>query len=186
MKTGPSLPSAAPIWEPGHSLRAGRFDDIYFSRDDGPAEKRHVFVAGCGLPEGWRDARAFTVAELGFGTGLNFLMTWDAWRRHRPAGARLHYIAVEGFPLAPGERAEIAATWPALRPLAAALARSYPTPQRGFHRVDVAMGDGDDPVTLTLLFGEAGANIARIIARGAPISSSASIGCKLNRPATSA
>ena len=96
---GGALPSAGARWETGHVLRTDRFDDIYFSRDGGLAEKRHVFLGGCGLPDAWRRASFFTVGELGFGTGLNFLVTWDTWRRTRAPGARLHYLAVEGFPL---------------------------------------------------------------------------------------
>jgi tRNA 5-methylaminomethyl-2-thiouridine biosynthesis bifunctional protein len=29
------------------------YGDVYFSREDGLAEARAVFLAGCGLPEAW-------------------------------------------------------------------------------------------------------------------------------------
>ena len=55
-----------------------RFGDVYYSVEDGLAESRAVFLDGCGLPEAWQSGPIFTIAELGFGTGLNFLATWQA------------------------------------------------------------------------------------------------------------
>lgn len=61
-------------------------------------ETRHVFLQGNDLPTRWSQANQFNIAELGFGTGLNFLATWELWRsqRNRPA---LHYYAIELYPL---------------------------------------------------------------------------------------
>ncbi len=73
-----------------------RFDDPYYSLDNGVAETRHVFLAGNGLPERFTDG--FHVAELGFGTGLNFLVTLAAWRAAGVAG-RLRFTSFEAFPL---------------------------------------------------------------------------------------
>jgi tRNA 5-methylaminomethyl-2-thiouridine biosynthesis bifunctional protein len=76
------------------------FNDSYFSRDDGLEETRKVFLEGCGLPEAWVGQASFTIAELGFGTGLNVLATWDLWRRHRQPGQTLHFITTEAFLMA--------------------------------------------------------------------------------------
>ena len=76
---------------------ADDFDDIYFSTDGGLAETRTVFLEGCGLPDGWVDREVFTIAELGFGSGLNFLATCQAWVESGAKG-RLHFISVEAFP----------------------------------------------------------------------------------------
>jgi len=158
-ETGYTLPSAQAQWEAGHILRAARFDDVYFSRDGGLAEKRHVFLGGCGLPNAWAGTQAFTIGELGFGTGLNFLMTWDAWRRSRAPDAQLHYLAVEGFPLTRAELADALSAWTELQPLATALLRAYPEPRSGFHRL--VLKTGDDEVFLTLLYGEAAAMLSQ-------------------------
>jgi len=56
------------------------FGDIYHSADGGPGQARHVFLQGNSLPEGWRGKRSFVILENGFGSGLNFLTTWAAWR----------------------------------------------------------------------------------------------------------
>jgi tRNA U34 5-methylaminomethyl-2-thiouridine-forming methyltransferase MnmC len=55
-----------------------QFDDPYYSLDDGVAETQHVFLGGNDLPARFTDG--FHIAELGFGTGLNFLVTLAAWR----------------------------------------------------------------------------------------------------------
>ena len=63
--------------------RSRRYGDVYFSREGGLAESRAVFLAGCGLPARWADRRMFTVAELGFGTGLNILALLELWRANQ-------------------------------------------------------------------------------------------------------
>ena len=149
---GRAMPSPGLVWEPGRVPFATRFGDVYYSRENGLSETRHVFLRGCGLPEAWQGADVYVVGELGFGTGLNFLATWELWRRTRPPGARLHYIAAEGFPLTPRELGECLEAWPELHALAATLLEAYPEPQPGFHRVLLA---GADDVLLTLLMGDA-------------------------------
>ena len=116
--------------------RSPRFGDVYFSRADGLAESRSVFLAGCGLPDAWRGRSRFTVAELGFGTGLNILALLDLWRRERPPQARLHIFSVEAFPIAPGDAARALAAWPELADLAAVLLSAWPDGRQGWRRID--------------------------------------------------
>jgi len=145
-----ALPNPGLQWQPGHTPASAHFGDVYFSREGGLAQARHVFLQGCGLPEAWGNAETFTIGELGFGTGLNFLAAWDAWHKTRKSRARLHYISVEGYPLTRGELGECLAQWPELRDVARGLLKVYPHPQPGFHRLFPA-----EDVTLTLLYGEA-------------------------------
>lgn len=78
-----------------------RFDDVYFSAEDGIAETEHVFLKGNNLPERFKKAEAFTIGELGFGTGLNFLVALDHWQKtHQNAENKtLHFISCEKYPL---------------------------------------------------------------------------------------
>lgn len=140
---------------------SGRFDDVYFSRDGGLEESAHVFLAGAGLPEAWAGRRRFTIAETGFGTGLNFLAAWDLWRRHRPPGGVLHYLAVEGYPIARGSLAGVLAPFRALAGLTARLIELYPRPVPGLHRLWLDA----DGVCLTLAIGEAAEILPRLAAR---------------------
>lgn len=138
-------------WTEDGAPRSGRFDDVYFSREDGLAESRAVFLAGCGLPEAWRGRRRFTVGELGFGTGLNIAALLDLWRREGPAGARLHVFSIEGFPLSREEAARALGGWPELAEAAGALLQAWPEPTPGFHRLDLP----DFNATLDLAVGDA-------------------------------
>src|SRR5579864_8113654 len=94
--------------------RSSRYGDVYFSREGGLAESRAVFLAGCGLPQRWSDRRRFTVAELGFGTGLNVLALLDLWRTHGRAAGQLSIFSVEAEPLTADEAARALSTWPEL------------------------------------------------------------------------
>lgn len=124
-------------WSDDGAPRSGRFGDVYFSKDDGLAESRAVFLAGCGLPEAWAGRSRFTVAELGFGTGLNIFALLDLWRRDRPRDARLHVFTIEGFPLARNEAERALAAWPELADIAGALLSRWPAQTPGFHRIDL-------------------------------------------------
>lgn len=124
-------------WSDDGAPRSGRFGDVYFSKDDGLAESRAVFLTGCGLPEAWVGRPDFTVAELGFGTGLNILALLDLWRRTRPEGGRLHIFTIEGFPLTRDEAERALAAWPELADLAALLLSRWPRRTPGFHRIDL-------------------------------------------------
>ena len=79
-----------------------QFDDSYYSRSDGRAETDYVFINGNDLPDRWQQMQSCTIAELGFGTGLNFLQTVYQWQRHRPQNAHLHFISFEQFPISLG------------------------------------------------------------------------------------
>lgn len=137
-------------WTDDDEPRSGRFGDVYFSRDDGLAETRAVFLQGCGLPDAWADRQSFTVAELGFGTGLNIVALLDLWRRKRSAGGRLHIFSIEGFPLTRQEAARALNAWPELTDAAAPLIAAWPAGTPGFHRIDLPMID----VVLDLAVGD--------------------------------
>ena len=76
---------------------SARYDDPYFSLDDGLAETAHVFLDGNDLPKRFCDG--FRIAELGFGTGLNFLATLAAWNQP----GRFHFTSFEAYPMTRAE-----------------------------------------------------------------------------------
>ncbi len=53
------------------------------------------FVDGAQLRPRWRGRRLFTVLELGFGLGVNFLATLDAWMRDPSRPTRLVFVSIE-------------------------------------------------------------------------------------------
>ncbi len=130
-------PRAAVIWNEGEPPRSRRHGDLYFSRDDGLAESRAVFLAGCGLPAAWARLRRFTVGELGFGTGLNIAALLELWARARDPAARLHVFTIEAEPLAAADAARALGAWPELNTVVSLLTTRWPGRARGFHRIDL-------------------------------------------------
>ena len=105
-------------WRENDVPQSVRFDDPFYSLTDGAAEARHVFLDGNGLPDRWASEPYFSIAELGFGTGLNFLETWLLWRQTRPFGAQLSFTSFEAFPLPLPDIARALARFPHLAELA--------------------------------------------------------------------
>ncbi|AWH87851.1 bifunctional tRNA (5-methylaminomethyl-2-thiouridine)(34)-methyltransferase MnmD/FAD-dependent 5-carboxymethylaminomethyl-2-thiouridine(34) oxidoreductase MnmC [Limnobaculum parvum] len=133
------------------------FDDVYFSNQDGQEETRYVFLTGNGIPERFSEhkKRCFTVAETGFGTGLNFLTLWHAFRQfqtnHPEAPLKhLHFISFEKFPLRRADLQQVHQTWPKFSSLCEQLQQQWPSALPGCHRL--LLDDGR--VTLDLWFGD--------------------------------
>ncbi len=128
---------------------SARYGDVYASRDGAAGQARHVFIGGNELPARWAGADQFVVVETGFGLGVNFLATWQAWRDDPARPRRLHYVSVELHPLAAGA---LRAPAPLeLGELAQQLAAAWPLPLPGLHRREFEHG----AVVLTLAFGDA-------------------------------
>jgi tRNA U34 5-methylaminomethyl-2-thiouridine-forming methyltransferase MnmC len=141
---------AALSWTEAEVPVSERFDDPYFSLENGLSETRHVFLAGNGLPARFRDG--FRVAELGFGTGLNFLATLRLWREAGAPG-RLSFTSFEAFPMAAADTARALTAFPELAPEAEALMAVHA--RLGTGPVEVAEG-----VSLTLVEGDARETLA--------------------------
>ncbi len=130
--------------------RSTEFGDVYFSAADGVEETRYVFLQQNELPRRWLDADSFVIAETGFGTGLNFLVTMMAWLESAADDACLHFISIENHPVSPADIACLGHHWPALKPFVDELLLSYPPPVSGMHLIDLAGGK----IRLYLFFDE--------------------------------
>ena len=75
-----------------------RFEDHYWAIGDPSEEKAFVFPGQHDLAARWQTKQHFTIVELGFGFGHNFLATAEAFLKAKPSGI-LHYFAVEQFPI---------------------------------------------------------------------------------------
>lgn len=132
-------------WIEGHIPMSVTFDDPYFSLENGLAETRHVFLDGNDLPA--RFGGGFHVAELGFGTGLNFLCTVAAWRATGITGV-LNFTSFEAFPMTLEDMAMALAAFPELSDLATemldALAAGGWSHDLGDVQLEVIVGDARD------------------------------------------
>ena len=102
-------------WRDGVIPVSTRFDDPYFSLNDGLSETRHVFLAGNRLDQRLRDG--FHVAELGFGTGLNLLALQILWAQMGAPGT-LRFTSFEAFPMQAGDMARALDHFPQARAVA--------------------------------------------------------------------
>ncbi len=150
----PVLPNAQLDWDDQGRPHSRVFNDVYFSDTSGLEETRYVFLEQnrlqerfAALPAGGR----LVIGETGFGTGLNFLCTWQLFEQHAVAGARLHFVSVEKYPLSHADLQRALALWPELQPLAEQLLAQYIAIHQGFQRLVLDNGR----VTLTLLIGDA-------------------------------
>ena len=151
----PAEPAAAGDGTPYSAL----YDDVYHTAHGALAQARHVFLAGNELPARWMDVERFVILETGFGLGLNFLATWQAWRESGATG-RLHFVSVEKHPFRRDDLAGLLAAYPELKSMADQLLRQWPPLTPGFHRLHF----DDGRVALTLLLGDAQALLAQLMA----------------------
>ena len=127
---------------------------MYYSQGDERGESSYVFLEANDLTQRWQQAAgnpcAFTIAELGFGSGLNFLQTWQLWKECQQKPTRLHYLGFEKYPLARRDLEKIQRRWPELAELGQRLQSHYIDHSSGCHRLLL-----DDDVQLDLVFGDA-------------------------------
>ncbi|MEO0475407.1 MAG: tRNA (5-methylaminomethyl-2-thiouridine)(34)-methyltransferase MnmD [Planctomycetota bacterium] len=158
------MPDDAPHFDDRGRLIAPKYDDVYFSAEDGLAETRHVFLQGNHLTERFsamKPGERFTIGESGFGTGLNFLAAWQLFEQHAPPNAQLDFVSVEGFPLDQQMMVRALSPWPELRRYREALLQQWGPIWPGRHRFRFT----DGRLRLTLLVGEAAQALASIEAR---------------------
>lgn len=135
----------------GGSPYSPRFGDRYRSELGGLEQAKAVFLQGCGLPEIWAGQPQWCVLETGFGLGLNFLVTWAAWKADAQRPRLLHFVSTEAFPASADDVLRSAHTHPELIPFAEKLQRQLWGLLPGFHRLSFENGQ----VLLTLCVGDA-------------------------------
>ncbi len=144
------LVPATPAFEADGTPYSPLFDDIFHSREGGPAQARHVFLGGNGLPGRWKNKSRFTILETGFGIGLNFLAAWSAWRDDPDGPAKLHFVSIEKHPFSATDLARLHARHPEFAALSSELCAAWPMLVPGFHRLEFEQGN----VVLTLCLGD--------------------------------
>ena len=126
------------------------FGDVYHSAAGGPAQARHVFLAGNRLPQRWAGRERFVILETGFGFGLNFLATWQAWRRDPARSRKLHFVSVEKHPFTLQDLRTLHSRYPEFEREAAELHSAWPLLVPGAHRLELDAGR----IVLTLFFSD--------------------------------
>ena len=136
---------------PGGSPYNPRFGDRYRSELGGLSQAREVFLYGCGLPAAWEGQPQWCILETGFGLGLNFLLTWQAWKADQLRPRLLHFVSLEAFPASADDVLRAALAHTELMPFAEQLQRQLWGLLPGLHRLVFEAGQ----VLLTLCIGDA-------------------------------
>jgi tRNA 5-methylaminomethyl-2-thiouridine biosynthesis bifunctional protein len=129
---------------------ADDFADGYYGGAEGLAEARHVFLDGNDLGARFAAGDHLTIAETGFGTGLNCLAIMALLERH--PDMQIDYVSVERSPLTDDQMQAAHGAFPELAHPAAALRRALPPRWPGYHLVPLC----DGRLTLHLHYGEIG------------------------------
>ena len=146
-----------------------QFNDIYFDSASGCQQSEKIFILGNNITERIKQAKeGFVIGETGFGTGLNFLLTLQAYQKlqQEPAGhncVKLSFISIEKYPLTKEQLAKSFQALPQLRYFADLLLAQYPD----FEPSKVALTEFtlkffDDQVTLNVIIDDAAAGLASI------------------------
>ena len=132
------------------------FEDLYFSDARGIDENTHVFIKHNKMLARWEkwQEQLFVIAETGFGTGLNLLVTMLHFHRFSQQSNnpkfRLHFISIEKFPISHADLSKTLSVYPELAVYSQALLEQYPIPVAGCHRLNFLGGK----VTLDLWLGD--------------------------------
>ncbi|MDR6215281.1 FAD-dependent 5-carboxymethylaminomethyl-2-thiouridine(34) oxidoreductase MnmC [Paracidovorax wautersii] len=138
-------------WMPDGTPYSPRFQDRYHSENGGLQQAQDTFLQGCGLPAAWAGQSQWRILETGFGFGLNFLVTWDAWRHDPQRPLILHFMSCEAWPVSPADLLRAAHAHPHLLALAQQLHDQFWGLLPGVHRLSFEEGR----VLLTLYVGDA-------------------------------
>lgn len=140
-----------------------KFDDVYFSNQDGLAETHYVFLEGNQLWERWVNFQEahFVIAETGFGTGLNFFAVTTLFREFRQKHPDsplkgLYFISFEKYPLPLDALQQAHLAYPQFSHLAQHLQQHWLNPIRGCYRFHF------DETTLDLWFGDVAENLPQL------------------------
>lgn len=147
--TAPIVPATLARAEDGTPYSEA-YGDVYHSVAGALGQARLVFLEGNGLPRRWAGRARFTILETGFGLGLNFLATWQAWREDADRPRRLDFVSVEKHPFRVEDLATLHASHAEVAGLSRQLRTAWPLLVPGTHRMAFEGGR----VVLTLVLGD--------------------------------
>ncbi|MGL1958128.1 MAG: bifunctional tRNA (5-methylaminomethyl-2-thiouridine)(34)-methyltransferase MnmD/FAD-dependent 5-carboxymethylaminomethyl-2-thiouridine(34) oxidoreductase MnmC [Colwellia sp.] len=152
-----------------------QFNDIYFDTSAGFEQSDFVFIKSNHIEQRIKQSQqVFTVFETGFGTGLNFLLTLQAYKKilnqnksnkNAQSIAPLHFISVEKYPLTQNQLIKTLSILPKLAEFSALLIPQYSCEIKSSTKNNVQKMVAtffDNQVTLTIIFNDATLALSQI------------------------
>ena len=124
------------------------YNDIYFDKLNGPQETEHVYLNTNNLTKKFQNKQKFVIAEIGFGTGLNFLLTWKLWKENRKTNGSLTYISFENAPLSKKDIEKVYKKFKKLDGYSSFLLKNIPARCKSTHRIFIKA----DNINLILIY----------------------------------
>jgi len=165
-----SIEHAKLTWNDKGEPSSPLFDDIYFSTSNGLAESLYVFIEQNKLYERWLacEHSFYVIGETGFGSGLNLLVTWQAFdtfctQHPEHILKRLHFISFEKYPLTKNDLLSAHSRWPELSEQASQLQSQYPMAIAGCHRLNLHSNNSiNNQLIIDLWIGDINETISQI------------------------
>ena len=124
------------------------YNDIYFDKLNGPKETEHVYLNTNNLTKKFKNKQKFVIAEIGFGTGLNFILTWKLWKENRKTNGSLTYISFENAPLSKKDIEKVYKKFKKLDGYSSFLLKNIPARCKSTHRIFIKA----DNINLILIY----------------------------------
>lgn len=80
------------------TLYSNTFNQYYHNPNGSVSESKHVFFDVSGVSDAIAQNSSFNIFEMGFGTGLNFLLLLDYYLTHK-CDSKVNFHSVEAFPI---------------------------------------------------------------------------------------
>lgn len=93
-----SKPTVQKTGDGSTSLYSPKFNQLYHNPNGAVAESRHVFFETNGLVKALKQKSSLNIFEVGFGTGLNLLLTLDYLQKLN-LNTEIAFYSVEAFPI---------------------------------------------------------------------------------------
>ena len=146
-----------------------QFNDIYFDSESGYQQSEQIFILGNNISERIKQTSDhFVIAETGFGTGLNFLLTLQAYHKlQQEVGhnkcPELSFVSVEKYPLTKKQLAKSLQALPQLNYFSDLLLSQYPEFD-SYHKEsrELSFSFFDKKVTLKVIIDDATTGLSNI------------------------
>ena len=115
---------------------------------NGPKESEHVYLNTNNLIKKFQNKQKFVIAEIGFGTGLNFLLTWKLWKENRKTNGSLTYISFENAPLSKKDIERVYKKFKNLDGYSKFILKNIPERYKSTHRIFIKA----DNINLILIY----------------------------------
>ena len=149
---------------------SNQFNDIYFDSELGSLQSEQIFLHGNNINNRLKHQNdRFVIIETGFGTGLNFLLTLQAYHKLQQEVTtnqipKLSFISVEKFPLTKLQLLKSLQALPQLTYFANLLLSQYPELSSHDEEIkEFSLKFFDDRVTLTVIINDATQGLSNII-----------------------